>query len=35
MENKHLVSITDFSKEEIFRILDLAEGFEKIRIKTF
>lgn len=29
MENKHLVSITDFSKEEIFRILDLAEGFEK------
>lgn len=29
MENKHLVSITDFSKEEIFRILDLAEGFEE------
>ena len=29
MENKHLVSITDFSKEEIFRILDLAEDFEK------
>ena len=29
MENKHLVSITDFSKEEIFRILDLAADFEK------
>ncbi len=29
MENKHLVSITDFSKDEIFRILDLAEDFEK------
>lgn len=29
MENKHLVSITDFSKEEIFRILDLAGDFEK------
>jgi len=29
MENKHLVSITDYSKEEIFRILDLAADFEK------
>ncbi len=29
MENKHLVSITDYSKEEIFRILDLATDFEK------
>ncbi len=28
MENKSLVSITDFSKEQILRILDLAEGFE-------
>ncbi len=29
MESKHLVSITDYSKEEIFRILDLAADFEK------
>lgn len=29
MENKHLVSITDYSKEEIFRVLDLAADFEK------
>ncbi len=29
MKNKHLVSITDFSKDEIFKILDLAEDFEK------
>jgi len=29
MENKHLVSITDFSREEIFRILDLAAEFEE------
>ena len=29
MENKHLVSITDYSKEEIFKILDLAAEFEK------
>ena len=29
MENKHLVSITDYSKEEIFKILDLATDFEK------
>ncbi|MCD4832501.1 MAG: aspartate carbamoyltransferase [Bacteroidales bacterium] len=29
MENKHLISITDYSKEEIFRILDLATDFEK------
>jgi aspartate carbamoyltransferase catalytic subunit len=29
MENKHLVSITDYSKEEIFKILDLAADFEK------
>lgn len=29
MKNKHLVSITDFTKEEYLRILDLAEGFEK------
>lgn len=35
MENKHLISITDFSKEEIFRILDLAEDFEKIQIRIF
>ncbi len=28
MESKSLVSITDFSKEQILRILDLAEGFE-------
>ncbi|MDK2978823.1 MAG: aspartate carbamoyltransferase catalytic subunit [Bacteroidales bacterium] len=29
MKNKNLVSITDFSKEEIFKILNLAEEFEK------
>jgi len=29
MENKNLVSITDYSKEEIFEILDLAADFEK------
>jgi len=29
MENKNLVSITDYSKEEIFEILDLAAEFEK------
>ncbi|RPH32807.1 MAG: aspartate carbamoyltransferase [Bacteroidales bacterium] len=29
MKNKSLVSIDDLSKEEIFRVLDLAEGFEK------
>ena len=29
MENNHLVSITDYSKEEIFEILDLAADFEK------
>ena len=29
MENKNLISITDYSKDEIFRILDLAEEFEK------
>ena len=29
MKNKSLVSITDFSKEDYLRILDLAEDFEK------
>jgi len=29
MKNKHLVSITDFSKEEYIKILDSAEEFEK------
>jgi len=29
MKNKHLVSITDFSKEEYLRILELAAEFEK------
>lgn len=29
MKNRSLVSITDFSKEEYIRILDLAEEFEK------
>ena len=29
MENKHLISITDYSKEEIFKILDLAAEFER------
>ncbi|MCB2208762.1 MAG: aspartate carbamoyltransferase [Bacteroidetes bacterium] len=29
MKNRSLVSITDYSKEEILRILDIAEGFEE------
>ncbi len=29
MKNKNLVSITDFTKEEYLRILELAAGFEK------
>jgi aspartate carbamoyltransferase catalytic subunit len=29
MKNKSLISITDFSTEEILRILAIAEGFEK------
>jgi len=29
MKNRSLVSIDDFSTEEILRILDLAEEFEK------
>ncbi len=29
MKNKSLISITDYSKEDYFRILDLAEKFEK------
>lgn len=29
MKNRSLVSIDDLSKEEIFKVLDLAEGFEK------
>jgi len=29
MKNKSLVSINDYSKEDILHILDLAEGFEK------
>ncbi len=29
MKNRSLVSIDDLSKEEILRVLDLAEGFEK------
>ncbi|MDR0296025.1 MAG: aspartate carbamoyltransferase [Prevotellaceae bacterium] len=29
MKNKHLISITDFSKEEYLKILDAAEDFEK------
>ena len=29
MKNRNLISITDFSKEEYIKILDLAEGFEK------
>lgn len=29
MKNRSLISISDFSKEEILRILDLAEEFEK------
>ena len=29
MKNKSLVSINDYSKEDIINILDLAEGFEK------
>ncbi len=29
MKNKSLISINDFSKEEYFKILDLAEEFQK------
>ena len=29
LKGRSLVSITDYSKEEIIQILDLAEGFEK------
>ena len=29
MKNKSLISINDFTKEEYFRILDLAEEFQK------
>lgn len=29
MKNKHLISITDFNKEEYIKILDSAEDFEK------
>jgi len=29
MKNRSLVSIDDLSKEEILKVLDLAEGFEK------
>ena len=29
MKNKNLVAITDFTKEEYLRILDLAAEFEK------
>ncbi len=29
MKNKHLVSVTDFSKEEYIRILELAQEFEE------
>lgn len=29
MKNRSLVSIDDLSKDEIFKVLDLAEGFEK------
>ena len=33
MKNRNLVSITDFSKEEYIKILDLAEEFEKDSIQ--
>jgi aspartate carbamoyltransferase catalytic subunit len=29
LKNRSLVSITDYSKEEIIKVLDIAEGFEK------
>ena len=29
LKNRSLVSITDYSKEEILKVLDIAEGFEK------
>ena len=29
MKNKSLISINDYSKEQIIKILDLAEDFEK------
>ena len=34
MKNRHLISITDFSKEEYIKILDLAEEFEKNPIQN-
>ncbi|MCX6302745.1 MAG: aspartate carbamoyltransferase, partial [Bacteroidia bacterium] len=33
MKNRSLVSIDDFSKREIVKILDLAEEFEKQPIR--
>ena len=32
MKKRSLVSITDFTKQEQLRILDIAEEFEKIRL---
>ncbi len=34
MKNRSLVSIDDFSTEEILKILDLAEEFEKNPIRS-
>jgi len=34
MKNKSLVSITDYSKEEYMKILDLAAGFEKNQVQN-
>jgi aspartate carbamoyltransferase catalytic subunit len=34
MRNKHLISITDFCKEEYIEILDLAEDFEKQPVQS-
>ncbi|PIY30734.1 MAG: aspartate carbamoyltransferase, partial [Bacteroidetes bacterium CG_4_10_14_3_um_filter_42_6] len=29
LKGRSLISITDYSKEEILQVLDIAEGFEK------
>ena len=33
IKNRSLVSITDYNKDEILRILDIAEGFEKDQVE--
>lgn len=35
MKKKDLISITDYTKEEYLRIMELAADFEKIRTKGY